>query len=138
LHWTSTRISFCSRSIVSAFVIYKIHHNEHKVNLKDERSKALITDYVMIMDEALASFCGNNAATEERLSTDAYHFCRVIGHYSVDASHPMHNFITFNRRSSRLNETEMLRFVYQSIANRRVDTVLGLVLWPIRNASSMV
>ena len=137
-HWTSTRVSFCSKSVVSAFLVYKTYHNEHSLNLKDERSRSLITDLVMIMDEALASFCGCNAASAEHLTKDAYHFCHVVGHRSVEASHPLHNLVTFCRRSSRLNETEMQRFVTQSIHNRRSDTVLGLVLWPLRNASSIV
>ena len=137
-HWTASRVSFCGRSVVSAFLLYKIHHSENIVNFKAERSRSLITDYVLIMDEALATFCGSNAASAEHLVKDAYQLCQAIGYYNVAASHSLHTLVTFCRRSSRLNDEEMMRFVRQSILNRSRDSVLGLALWPLRNASSIV
>lgn len=137
-HWTPTRISFCSRSIVSAFLLYKTYHNEHNLNLKDERSRSLITDYALIMDEVLASFCGSHAARAEHLVKDGYQFCQFLGHRSIDTSHPLHDLVQFCRRSSRLNDEEMMRFVRQSIHNRSRDSVLSLMLWPLRNASSFI
>jgi hypothetical protein len=136
-HWTPTRISFCGRSIVSAFLLYKTYHNEHNLNLKDENSRSLITDYVLIMDETLASFCGSHAARAEHLVKDGYQFCQILAHRSIDRSHPLHDLVQFCRRSSRLNDEEMMRFVRQSIHNRSKDSVLGLALWPLRNASSI-
>lgn len=137
-HWSSIRIHFCTRSIVSAFLLYNRFYHEDRLNLKDERSRTLITDYVLIMDEALACFCRTNAASAEQLVRDAYRFCQVVGHRAVDPFRPSHELVTFCRRNSRLNEVEMKRFVNQSIANRSKDTTLALLLWPLRNASTIM
>jgi hypothetical protein len=132
--WSAPRTLFCSRSITSAFLLYKRFYNEHRVNLKSDTSKLLITDYALIMDEVLAQFCSCKVGTRSELTQDAFEFCQVMGRMAPDNDGIVH----FCRRTSRTTQEEMEQCVDTSIANRKNDTLVALFMWPLHNAIAIL